>query len=460
MELKNLVICVSSLLFTACGGGGGSSGTGKTDPEVVKPPEITNTVPVSVIETSAEKVLLTELLDLSGLKSSDKDGDTLSYQWSVVSKPASSQIETSLSNSDQFSFVPDVVGKYVLSLTVSDGKATNTTEKIVQVEDNPNIIALSFRPSLASYSSHLDKIIAVDDQNNVLNIIDRQNSEVQKVVLSDTAQVLKLSPNGKFAIVIHPNHISYIDITTAQLLKAYPNEGPYTDGFITDNSIAYFIGKENGQWNDKPLVKIDLKSGQQDTQLKNNYYNFYSTLKGVYSEKNNQIFFTNFGSSPRDIFQITIDPLSGDAISSTDSPYHGDYSIGDRLFLNEQQDYIYTGIGTYFYAKNLNYGGKIKLDENQNIQSFVQDPVTNNLNILTVEQDMWSNNRVKKLNAAYAQYSGYGYGVVNKKAFPVISGLQSYGLNLFKDNTGKLFSIVQIGSAEPYTANLKYFVVK
>lgn len=455
MKPNFLIICMTSFLFTACGGGGGHS-----DSTVVEAPVNVNTPPISVIDLSSDKILLTQVVELSGLKSLDKDGDTLSYQWTLISKPLNSKVATNFSNVARSSFVPDIEGQYVVSLIVSDGNSSHKTEKTITVEKNPNILALSFKPTLATYSSGLDKIVAVDDLNNVLNIIDRQTGEVQKITLSDKIQVLKLSPNGKFAIIIHPNHISYINVEKEQLLKVYPNEGPYTDAFITDNSIAYFVGKENGQWNDKPIVKINLISGQQEVQLIDKSGYFYSTIKGIYSEKNNQIFYTNFGSYPRDIYQISINPINGDAVTVSDSPYHGHYNIGGELFLNDQEDYIFTNVGTYFYSKNLNYGGQIKIDENQIIKSFVQDSVTSNLNILTVEKDLFTYEKEKKYLSTYSQYSDYGYGVVKNIAFPIINGLQSYGLNLFKDKEGQLFSIVQIGSAEPYTANLKYYVVK
>ena len=454
MKLKFLSISMSCIFITACGGGGGS---GKSTDPIVKPPEIVNSAPVSIIGSSTDKIVLTQSVELSGLASSDKDGDPLNYSWTVISKPNNSKAYVEQPASAKSQFIPDVVGKYILALTVSDGKATNTTTKTIEVLENPDVIELAFKPTLASYSSGLDKIIAMDDQKNVLNIIDRKKSDVKQVVLSEEAQVLKLSPNGKFAMIIHPNHISYIDIENAQILKVYPNEGPYTDGFITDSAIGYFIGSVNGQWSNKPVVKINLITGEQEVQLKDQAYNFYAVLKGAYSVKNNKIIYTNFGLSPRDIFQITIDPVSGNAVTSSDSPYHGDYAIGDRLFFNEQQDYVFSSVGTYFYVKNLNYGGQIKLEENQTIQSFVQDTLTNNLNVLTTEQDNWSN-KTKKLFPSYSQYSGYGYGTVNKFTFPIINGLQSYGLNIFKDKDGKIFSLVQIGSNEPYTANLKYYV--
>jgi hypothetical protein len=60
---------------------------------------------------------------LDGSASADRDGDPLAYAWSIVSKPEVSTATLSSATSMRPSFEPDAVGKYVLSLVVSDGKA-------------------------------------------------------------------------------------------------------------------------------------------------------------------------------------------------------------------------------------------------------------------------------------------------------------------------------------------------
>ena len=59
---------------------------------------------------------------LDGGLSSDANGDSLSYQWSLTSRPAGSAAALTNRNSAQISFVADVEGLYVASLVVNDGR--------------------------------------------------------------------------------------------------------------------------------------------------------------------------------------------------------------------------------------------------------------------------------------------------------------------------------------------------
>lgn len=61
------------------------------------------------------------LVTLDGSGSSDPDGDTLSYQWTLVSKPAGSASSLSAATSVNPSFTPDLDGVYTINLVVNDG---------------------------------------------------------------------------------------------------------------------------------------------------------------------------------------------------------------------------------------------------------------------------------------------------------------------------------------------------
>jgi hypothetical protein len=66
------------------------------------------------------------------------------------------------------------------------------------------------------------------------------------------------------------------------------------------------------------------------------------------------------GSSPRDLERYTHD---ADACAeSYSSPFHGDYEIGDEIFLSPDRDYIFSTAGTYFHmnpahGEELDYAG-------------------------------------------------------------------------------------------------------
>lgn len=78
----------------------------------------------------------TAQLDGSGSRDPDNRPSLLTYQWHLLTKPASSRrTDADLvgGNAPSVSFVPDVGGSYVLSLTVSDGLASATDQATVTV---------------------------------------------------------------------------------------------------------------------------------------------------------------------------------------------------------------------------------------------------------------------------------------------------------------------------------------
>lgn len=80
-----------------------------------------NAAPVARVGES-QSVLLGTRVTLDGSASSDADRDPLSYEWTLVSKPAGSAAVLSSSSVDKPAFVADVAGTYVASLVVSDGQ--------------------------------------------------------------------------------------------------------------------------------------------------------------------------------------------------------------------------------------------------------------------------------------------------------------------------------------------------
>ncbi len=66
--------------------------------------------------------LVNQTIQLNGHDSSDVDGDPLSYRWSFISVPDDSNTVLSDSTIVNPTFIPDVVGLYVVQLIVNDGK--------------------------------------------------------------------------------------------------------------------------------------------------------------------------------------------------------------------------------------------------------------------------------------------------------------------------------------------------
>ena len=124
-----------------------------TDATTITATEAVGNPPVAVIvdrnrdpiseDRNNNAVTVTSPYDLDGSRSSDPDGDALTYAWTIADKPSGSSAATITGNNqDKAVFTPDVVGDYVIRLTVSDpGGNTNAAEVTLVANANPVIVS-------------------------------------------------------------------------------------------------------------------------------------------------------------------------------------------------------------------------------------------------------------------------------------------------------------------------------
>lgn len=115
--------------ITACGGGGSS-----TAPIV---PPVQNTAPVANAgpdQTSNTGAVTT----LNASASSDANGDSLTYQWSISSSPSGSSATLSSSTTTMPTFTADIDGTYVFQLIVNDGSVNSPADSVSVVASTPN----------------------------------------------------------------------------------------------------------------------------------------------------------------------------------------------------------------------------------------------------------------------------------------------------------------------------------
>jgi hypothetical protein len=72
-----------------------------------------------------QKVTVGTITTLDGTGSSDPDKDTLTYNWTLLSKPAASAAKLSSTTASKPTFTPDAIGSYLAVLVVNDGKANS-----------------------------------------------------------------------------------------------------------------------------------------------------------------------------------------------------------------------------------------------------------------------------------------------------------------------------------------------
>jgi hypothetical protein len=123
-------LCLGVLTLAGCGGGGGtttsggSPGTGLTVPSA-------NARPVAVVASaSGAEIPVTRPTSFDGSRSTDANGDALSYRWTISTRPAGSAAALSATTGASVDLTADVPGDYVVTLVVSDGKLDSSPASV------------------------------------------------------------------------------------------------------------------------------------------------------------------------------------------------------------------------------------------------------------------------------------------------------------------------------------------
>lgn len=130
IKLKYLSTAVIFLFTIAsCGGGGSSDSSSGSDTGTTQPTTPTNSAPMANAGSDVS-IELGDTAMLSASASSDADGDTLTYAWSVTSSPTGSTATLSSTTAQDPSIMPDMAGSYQISLIVNDGTVDSDTATI------------------------------------------------------------------------------------------------------------------------------------------------------------------------------------------------------------------------------------------------------------------------------------------------------------------------------------------
>jgi hypothetical protein len=127
---KSLLLSILFTCLCACGGGSSSSAPPTSATVTAAPVVVLNAAPVANAGPD-QNVSVESTATLDGGASSDPNGDTLSYRWTLTAKPAGSVAAFSNAASVRASFVPDVVGSFLATLIVNDGKIDSLPVSVV-----------------------------------------------------------------------------------------------------------------------------------------------------------------------------------------------------------------------------------------------------------------------------------------------------------------------------------------
>ncbi|MDF1883161.1 hypothetical protein JHD49_04345 [Sulfurimonas sp. SAG-AH-194-C21] len=104
---------------------------------------VNNSTPTARISTIANKIRVGDKVIVDGSKSSDVDGDSLTYSWNMVSVPRNSTVEYLSDLGNTSDFVPDKEGTYVVGLSVNDGTVDSVMMYVSITVNGVNIVPVA-----------------------------------------------------------------------------------------------------------------------------------------------------------------------------------------------------------------------------------------------------------------------------------------------------------------------------
>ena len=169
---------------------------------------------------SSQSVSTGSFVTLDGSRSSDSNGDRLTYSWQFTSRPAGSSAFLSGSNTARPSFIADVSGAYVVRLVVNDGTAASTPSTVTVTASTASLFCGN------TYGSGTDGLqLYTPDNNFTYNLSSTAASSLDLVTLTWGARYTAPST-------------SYTGSLKASLWAV---RAPYTGGLISGTVLGEFI---------------------------------------------------------------------------------------------------------------------------------------------------------------------------------------------------------------------------
>lgn len=412
--------------------------------------------PVAAVDRSQLLTLLGSSVAASAAASTTTSGNALTFSWAIDSRPSGSVATIASPNQAALSFTPDVAGTYYATVTVRDGPVSAIAGvTIVALAATSGTVPLAYQPLLMGYSKSQGKAVIVSTNPNTLHVVDAANATDVALALPTSAKALNLSADGRLAAVLHEGSITLVDLVTASVLRTSATGGSQSDAPVTNSGLLILVGQTGGQWVSPGITVINGRTGATVT-TGGGFASIYGTTRALLGETVGKLFTQSEGLSPQDIYATSIDPTTGTLGSASDSPYHGDYSMGNPLWLSADQSLLFTASGNYFRTSNLNYGGTLgavmfSLSHSASAGELVA--------LQNVTGGYFYSQQPTQYPAAYKRYTGSLLFAANDVALPTVGGAQSYGMAIFHAADDRKVMVVQTGSNLPQASGLQYFLL-
>ena len=206
--VSSFLVLTVTLLLGACGGGGDPD----PDPEPINIAPVANAGPDQKVDNDST-------VQLSGIASSDTDGDTLSYNWSISSAPNGSTAALVSADTVTPEFQPDQTGVYVIQLTVNDG-ALDSSPDLVEITLDP--VAIPNTAPIANAGP--DQTV---DSGSVVQLSGAASSDIDGDTLSYNWSISS-APNGSTVALVNTDTVApefQPDQTGVYIIQLTVNDG-------------------------------------------------------------------------------------------------------------------------------------------------------------------------------------------------------------------------------------------
>jgi hypothetical protein len=282
---------------------------------------------------------LASTVTLSGVDSVDVDGDTLSYQWSLVTKPATSTATLTSTTVVNTSFVLDKPGTYVVQLIVNDGTVDSDPDTVTITTQNvkPVADAGEDQAKLVGQTVQLDGSASSDVDGNPLSytwsfasVPDTSTATLSNTSIVNPTFVPDLPGTYVVQLMVNDGQLDS-DPDTATITITVPDTTPpppadigkITVGPITNGQVT-LTGSVNSVEASAQVTLTNLRSNQTVTVTANADGSFTAQL-GVQASDSLSIIVTDSAgnTSPLRTLQLAAvvqlaitSPVQGATISS------------------------------------------------------------------------------------------------------------------------------------------------
>ncbi len=182
----------------------------------------------------AQTVAFGSRVRLDGRASSDPNGDALSFQWSLSSRPAGSTASLLTRTAPELEFVADVIGVYVISLVVNDGLGDSAAASVTITATEP-VPALAAGSGLYVQPPGERPFVAI---NGTTGLAQLQAGSCELHSAAD------LMPDG---VVLAASAIrgvlTQVDVATGRCLTLFPVAEPMAAIAVSASGVVHLLSE-------------------------------------------------------------------------------------------------------------------------------------------------------------------------------------------------------------------------